>query len=228
MFPRLTFKITPDKQLAEKRFLVKKLRLELDKSICRNCGVCYNVCPNDVIKKGAPGASVKNPDNQMISGVVLDPDTCSYCGVCQHMCPFGALQLFVDDEPVPDEDLQIIIKNALPTLVTKEIKLKDGKTGNQYMDGHLEYSEEKCLSGCRTCVQICPTESLSFQKREPWERGEKFVIDRDSCMYCGACAYSCPTGAIKIFRDKVDFEGEFNDPFWPNIQKKLLDFHSSM
>ncbi|MFX0101612.1 MAG: 4Fe-4S binding protein [Candidatus Hodarchaeota archaeon] len=199
----------------------------MDKDKCRNCGVCLNVCPNNVIKKGAPGASVKNPDNQITSGVVLDADTCSYCGVCVYFCPFDALKLYIDDEEVPSEKLLLKEKKALPDLKAKEVALKDGKMGRQYMEGHLEYSEADCLSGCRTCIKMCPTESLSFQKRAGWEP-EKFVIDRDKCIYCGTCAFSCPTAAIKIFREKINHEGDFNKPFWPDIEKKLLEFHSTV
>ncbi|MBD3185238.1 4Fe-4S dicluster domain-containing protein [Candidatus Bathyarchaeota archaeon] len=227
MFPRLDHKITSDKQFAEKRFLVRSARLELDKDNCRNCGVCLNACPNDVITRGAPGASIKTTGDQVMAGVLLDPDSCSYCGVCSYLCPFDALTLFIDGEPVKDEKLQLVIKGALPELDAKEVQLLDGKKGKHFMDGHLEYDEDKCQSGCRTCTNLCPTGALSFEKRDPWQVGEKFVIDRDACIYCGACAFSCPSSAIKIFRDKIMIKGEFSDPFWPDIEKRLLIFHGT-
>mgnify|MGYP006292031965 CR=1 FL=1 len=226
MFPRLTHKVSPEKQLAQKKLLVRTFNLELDKNNCRNCGVCYNVCPVDAITKGAPGASIKNKNgDRIMSGVVLHPDSCSYCGTCSYLCPFDALHLVIDGEKVPDDELQLVEKGALPKLVKKEVELKEGKKGIQYMEGHLEYAKEACESGCRTCINICPTGALSFKKPEnPWER-ESFVIDRDTCIYCGACAFSCPTGAIKIFREKINHEGKYTDPFWPNIVNKLIDFH---
>ncbi|MHA1684042.1 MAG: 4Fe-4S binding protein [Promethearchaeota archaeon] len=226
MFPRLSHEITEDKQYATKKFLVKTVTLELDKDACRNCGVCLTVCPNDVITMGAPGASVKS-SNDVLSGVLLDPANCSFCGVCSYMCPFNALHLIVDGEPVADGEMQLVSKGALPKLVTKDVTLKDGKVGKHYMDGHLEYSEEKCVSGCRTCTLLCPTGALSFEKREAWDVGEKFVIDRDACIYCGACSFSCPSGAIKIFREKIMTEGKFTDPFWPTIESKLLSFRGT-
>ena len=225
MFPRLDHQIHGDKQVASKRFLVRNLRLELDKDNCRNCGTCLVACPNDIIKKGAPGASVKKPGkNQIMAGVMLDPGKCSYCGVCSYMCPYDALHLYIDSEKVALAKLQLAQKEALPRLVAKEVALKDGKKGRHYMDGHLEYAEAACLSGCRTCVDICPTGALSFSKKEGWEK-EKFVIDRDKCIYCGGCAFSCPTSAIKIFREKINCEGKFLDPFWPNIVKRLVAYH---
>ncbi|MHA1793313.1 MAG: 4Fe-4S binding protein [Promethearchaeota archaeon] len=227
MFPRIDHQITPEKQYIIKKFLVKELKLELDKDKCRNCGVCLTVCPNNVISRGAPGASIKSTLDQEVPGVVLDPEACSYCGACSYFCPFDALKLIIDGETVPKEELILVEKEALPKLIEKEVTLKDGKIGRQYMEGHLEYSEDACQSGCRTCVNICPTGTLKFEKREPWEIGEKFVIDREKCIYCGACAFSCPSGAIKIFRDKINHEGKYKEPFWPNMEKKLLDFHGS-
>lgn len=228
MFPRLSHQITPDHQHATKRLLVRSFALELDKDACKNCGVCLTACPIDSIKKGAPGASVKALGNEKVmAGVLLDPATCSYCGTCSYLCPFDALHLIIDGERVKHEDMQLVAKGALPRLVSKTVNLINGKTAKQYMDGHLEYTDAKCQSGCRTCTTICPTGALSFQKMSGWEVGEKFVIDREKCMYCGACAFSCPTGAIRIVRDKITTEGKFTDPFWPSIQKKLLGFHGS-
>lgn len=225
MFPRLDHQITADKQFAAKRFLVRSARLELDKESCRNCGVCLTSCPNNVITKGAPGASVKKPGkDQFMAGVMLNPSKCSYCGVCAYMCPYDALNLAIDGKVVPREEMQLAVKGALPTLLVEEVTLKDGKTGRHYMDGHLEYTKDQCESGCRTCVNICPTGSLTFEKKEGWDQ-EVFAIDRDKCIYCGACAFSCPTGAIKIFREKINYDGKFNEPFWPNIVKRLVDFH---
>ncbi len=231
MFPRLQHTITPDEQVATKKLLVRTFQLKLDKEKCRNCGVCFNACPIDAISKGAPGASIKNKAAggrtapAITSGIVLNPDKCSYCGTCSYLCPFDALHVLVDGEVLPNDQLQLVAKGALPGLVAKQVTLKDGKTARHYMEGHLEYDKASCESGCRTCTEICPTGSLSFQKgQNPWEP-ERFAIDRDTCIMCGACAFSCPTGSIKIFRDKVATEGKFTDPFWPNIQQRLLSFH---
>jgi 4Fe-4S ferredoxin len=225
MFPRLDHQITADKQYATKKFLVRSAKLELDKNSCRNCGVCLNSCPNNVITKGAPGASIKKPGkDQFMAGVLLDADKCSYCGVCTYMCPYDALHLAIDGKVMTNDELQLAVKGALPKLVATEVTLKDGKIARHYMDGHLEFNKEQCESGCRTCVDICPTEALAFQKKEGWAQ-ESFEIDRDKCIYCGACAFSCPTGSIKIFREKINYDGKFNEPFWPNIVKKLVNFH---
>ena len=134
MFPRISESVTPAMQVAGKRFLVKSVRLELDRKLCRSCGTCISACPNNVIKRGAPGASMrgfkaKTPTTQ---GVVLDAKTCSYCGVCTVFCPFDALSLLVDGEKVPREKLQVVEKKALPQIVEEPVELKDGQTGRRF------------------------------------------------------------------------------------------------
>ncbi|MHA1714829.1 MAG: 4Fe-4S binding protein [Promethearchaeota archaeon] len=227
MFPRIKLENTANKQIAIKAYLVRNTKLELDKEKCRSCGICFTVCPNQVIKRGAPGASLKKVEDDKMSGIVLDPDACSYCGLCAHMCPFDALTLYIDDEKITDDKLKLVENHAIPRLDAEEVTLKDGKTAKKYIEGHIEYYEDICESGCRVCINACPTDTRKFEKRAGWEIGEKFVIDRDTCIYCGACAFSCPTGAIKIFRDKIKVKPDekFLEPFWPNTVKKLLDFH---
>jgi 4Fe-4S ferredoxin len=225
MFPRISESVTPALQVAGKKFLVKSVRLELDRSLCRNCGTCISACPNNVIKRGAPGASMrgikaKTPTTQ---GVVLDAKACSYCGVCTVFCPFDALSLAVDGEKVPREKLQVVEKKALPQIVEELVELKDGKTGRRFMEGHLEFSKETCMSGCRVCVDICPTGALAFDTTDEGWTPENMVIDRDKCIYCGACAYACPVAAMKMFREKIRTDGEFQDPFWPDTERRLLE-----
>ena len=47
---------------------------------------------------------------------------------------------------------------------------------------------EKC-SGCETCVEACPNESISMVD------GHAF-IDQEECLECGICVDECPEGAI--------------------------------
>jgi NAD-dependent dihydropyrimidine dehydrogenase PreA subunit len=103
---------------------------------------------------------------------------------------------------------------------------KHGITARHYMDGHLKYNQDKCQTGCRTCVVTCPTNALYFQRGKAWERGEMLQFERTKCLYCGACAFVCPVSSIDLDRTEVLHGDEFNTPFWPNIEKKLLSFKS--
>ncbi len=47
-------------------------------------------------------------------------------------------------------------------------------------------------TGCRRCVEICPTQALAQIR-------EKAVLQfPDACTYCNACQDICPEGAIAL------------------------------
>ena len=45
-----------------------------------------------------------------------------------------------------------------------------------------------------SCVEVCPTECIVAGT--PVDEWPSYDIDADSCIDCGACEASCPTGAI--------------------------------
>ena len=49
---------------------------------CKQCGLCYPVCPDDSIPVNCEG---KRED--------FDYDYCKGCGVCAKVCPFGAIEM---------------------------------------------------------------------------------------------------------------------------------------
>jgi Ni,Fe-hydrogenase III small subunit/NAD-dependent dihydropyrimidine dehydrogenase PreA subunit len=53
---------------------------------------------------------------------------------------------------------------------------------------------DKCVTGCTTCVDICPTRALRVT-----ESGLELDIGR--CIFCGDCVAACPQGAITFSRD---------------------------
>jgi NAD-dependent dihydropyrimidine dehydrogenase PreA subunit len=50
---------------------------------------------------------------------------------------------------------------------------------------------EKC-TGCKTCTQVCPHGVFNM------DEGKAKIIEKDSCMECGACALNCPAKAIEV------------------------------
>lgn len=49
---------------------------------CKQCGLCFPVCPDDAIPVGKDG---KRSD--------FDYDACKGCGVCAKVCPFKAIEM---------------------------------------------------------------------------------------------------------------------------------------
>ena len=48
--------------------------------VCKQCGLCFNVCPDDAI-----------PVNKDLKREDFDYDACKGCGVCAKVCPFKAI-----------------------------------------------------------------------------------------------------------------------------------------
>ena len=55
----------------------------------------------------------------------------------------------------------------------------------------LELFPERC-SGCGRCLEVCPRKV--FAKNGKTVR----IVDRDSCIECGACMMNCSFGAIRV------------------------------
>ncbi len=55
----------------------------------------------------------------------------------------------------------------------------------------LQLLAEKC-NGCGMCVKVCPHEVFRLSN------GKAYIIDKDFCMECGACARNCAPGALMV------------------------------
>ncbi len=55
----------------------------------------------------------------------------------------------------------------------------------------LQLEIDKC-NGCRMCVEVCPHAVFVVEAKKAR------IVDRDSCMECGACAQNCEPGAITV------------------------------
>ena len=72
--------------------------------------------------------------------------------------------------------------------------------------------EEACR-GCEMCVDVCPTDVLSFSA----ESRKAEVLRVEDCIACLSCSYLCPSGAIshenyhevKNFYRDLDFSLRF-------------------
>ncbi|HEX4249563.1 MAG TPA: ferredoxin family protein [Pseudonocardia sp.] len=61
------------------------------------------------------------------------------------------------------------------------------------VDVPVTIDQDKCISGCTLCVDMCPLDSLSIHA----ESG-KAHMHVDECWYCGPCAARCPTDAVTV------------------------------
>ena len=70
----------------------------IDRKLCNTCGICYNICPQDVFSFDKKQKQVP---------VIAYPQECWYCGACVVDCPKGAVSLTL---PLP---LHIVPSPAL-------------------------------------------------------------------------------------------------------------------
>lgn len=56
---------------------------EFKSELCKQCGLCFNICPDDAIPV--------NPDD--LKRGDFDFNACKGCGVCAKVCPFKAIEM---------------------------------------------------------------------------------------------------------------------------------------
>ncbi|EGW39137.1 4Fe-4S binding domain protein [Desulfosporosinus sp. OT] len=67
----------------------------LEPGKCIACGLCVNVCPNQVIDL----TSEKDENNKkLLKTYVMNIGRCLLCGLCTEACPTGALKLSLEFE----------------------------------------------------------------------------------------------------------------------------------
>ena len=52
---------------------------------------------------------------------------------------------------------------------------------------------EKCITGCRVCIESCPVDCLAVDAVTG-----KAHMRHDECWYCLACEIDCPKDAITV------------------------------
>ncbi|MHA1629753.1 MAG: 4Fe-4S binding protein [Candidatus Heimdallarchaeota archaeon] len=196
--------------------------LVLDLTKCVGCNLCWTVCPRYAIERGPIGASVRK--RTTAPPIRINYHKCVFCGLCAFICPFGALELQINGKPAEKVKRGL----SLPFLEGPEVLCK--KTGNtalKFFEGDITIDNEKCPGGCSTCIEVCPMQCLSLPiapKEKPWQKEPKVHVEKEKCLFCGACLFSCPAkDAIKITRTKVKHGKEGSESkIWKNIETKLL------
>lgn len=202
------------------RYGVTALILDIDK--CTGCNLCWTVCPRYAIERGPIGASKRH--RTTAPPIRVNYHKCVYCGLCAYICPFDALKLTINGKPAEK------IRRGVSLPFLKGHKIKSEKTGTlalKFINGTITIDDNECPGGCSTCIDVCPTEVLYLPvatKEKPWETTPKVGVDRDRCLYCGACLFACPAkSAVNLTRTEILHSEEGSDSrVWQNIERKLL------
>lgn len=123
-------------------------------------------------------------------------EACNSCGDCARVCPEGIILRDGEGFPVVDvrEGECTFCGDCIEACQTGA--LVEG-TPWGWVAG---LSAESCLSvnaiSCRTCEDQCEAGALRFRL----QTGGRAIpeIDTEACTGCGACASSCPNGALGL------------------------------
>jgi ferredoxin len=90
----------------QRRLLVKKYEMELDRDTCIGCGICADICPKEAIKYQP--AEFKGMRALSRPSIDFDQEKCVLCGECVSMCPMHALKMRIEQaERVPVIEMNV-------------------------------------------------------------------------------------------------------------------------
>jgi ferredoxin len=181
---------------------------------CVGCGVCPPVCPVDAI-------TMENDK------AVIDTGKCIYCSVCAQTCPWNAIFINgkIPTKRHKRVDFKLDSEKCIGCIACAEVCPGDMiKVDSKNIAVELP----KSCPACGLCVRVCPVDALSLIVdyesaksvndeglvivNEDYDTMKKcaevcptdaIVADEESksikmCIVCGACATTCPTGALKV------------------------------
>jgi len=173
---------------------VSRSKLSLDKDKCIRCDVSHTVCPKECIKV--------TPKDIVIQ------DKCVLCGVCVPFCPVSALELETNDEA------SALVKGTDPIPVLPGPVEINGVMIKKIFDGTIEVEEALCPMDCEECVSACP---VGIIERD----GSHVKLEKDLCVFCGACLKACPKEAITIKGNRIYHEEGFSAAWTVSVEKFL-------
>ncbi|RLG89845.1 hypothetical protein DRO34_06610, partial [Candidatus Bathyarchaeota archaeon] len=176
--------------ILERRVLLRKYKLTLDKRLCVGCEICSLACPKEAITV----TRVEKTGDKAVKPVVdVDMAKCHYCGICDVVCPFGAVKVTLNDENI----ISVVEKESFPLLIRD-----------------ITVDTSKCKVGCVDCEEACPLDLIKVtvltpdgkpvENLEALSEAEKkklkvnVEIEKDRCPCCRLCEFKCPEGAISV------------------------------
>lgn len=155
---------------------------EVDDELCVKCGACVDKCPKKSLSFGEADAAPAGDDNKAESDaaekLLCDLENCVYCGLCAKNCPLDALK---------------VDRKAKVWEVDEDLCAKCGAC--------VDKCPKKCLSIGADNGADAPEETKQADNEESKAEAAFPELDKEKCVYCGACENECPEEAIKADLD---------------------------
>lgn len=167
---------------------------------CTLCGLCRDQCPEEAI-------SINFEKNM----VEIDGSSCVRCGACEQICPtdsvrmacLDCLESLIETSRLGEvcdfqfESSVSVDRNRCIYCGRCETVCPAGAIEvRKPFDGSISVQDKDCVESCENCVELCPTDSIK-------RANGGIVINRDTCIYCGACYRVCSHNAISFERETV-------------------------
>jgi 4Fe-4S ferredoxin len=210
--------------------LTATTKFTVDDEKCNYCGICGSICPAIDVKHKPFTAETGKVEGE----VVWDEAQCDACKVCVEACPEEAITVEreVQEKKIAGS-VDIMQENCCTcrwcaiNCPTEAIEVE------KIFEGEIEFNAEKCPAGCSTCVEVCPANAIYLPTpvRADQMKGQqeaKIAVNKDFCIFCGACVNACPGEDIIVLRRTgIRVKGKETDLF-NKIKEKLFTPRTSM
>jgi 4Fe-4S ferredoxin len=219
----------------------KKAQVDVDLAKCNFCGICDVTCPYGAIKvtlNGVHDLSILSKDSypQLVRDIIVDTHKCEKeCVDCETACPLGLIKVSktaFDGTPVENaqviramppmqkQRVQITLdiqKENCPTCRVCEFKCTPGAIKvKKAFEGKIEINQEKCPSGCKDCLNVCPIPDALVLGEDG-----KVHVNEQYCTYCGACKNVCPQEEALTLKRTVVHHSPIRSGTWNKALERL-------
>lgn len=154
-------------------------RAHIDKTKCKECGMCKKNCPYDAIaedmrpcKRSCPTGAISYNKYDLCSEI--DESKCISCGACMAACPFGAIEdrsniVKVVNELMGDKDVYAVVAPAITGQINLNVKYGQVKNAIKKL-GFKDMVEAACGADAVTV-----NESNEFLER--MNKGDSYMTN---------------------------------------------------
>jgi 4Fe-4S ferredoxin len=175
---------------------------------CSYCGLCELLCPEVFTIYWSDSA--EPPEFKPATAIRMNEKECDYCKLCEKICPDEAIEVKCTEasariikEPKISGKLKQNDIACVKCGLCAQICPYDAIEVSRPFSGEVRIKQlEKCDPvGCHNCFNICPVKAIY-----PTGKADKIAILDDHCLYCGACANSCPYDVLEVTREGYNVE----------------------